>query len=88
MFSIRTFTARSVKTVRNYSTTTFNSKNIFRKENIPTFGFVIGVVALGVQIFLLYPWHHILSDQFDELQVGILRLNSNQTTLTLQNMFV
>ena len=43
--------------------------SILSKENIPTIGFCVGITALSVQVWLLYPWHSTLSKQFDDLQV-------------------
>ncbi len=47
----------------------FTSVPFLKKENVPTFGLVTGLVALSVQLVLLYPWHFTLSKQFDALQV-------------------
>jgi hypothetical protein len=45
-------------------------QSYFKREHIPAFGICVGIVALTVQVFLLYPWHYELSSQFNELQVG------------------
>ncbi len=47
---------------------------IFRRENIPVFGTVVGVAALAFQMSILYPWHDELSKQFFELQVLVYNL--------------
>lgn len=36
---------------------------------VPIAGAFIGVCAFSFQVFVLYPWHHELSNQFEELQV-------------------
>jgi hypothetical protein len=38
-------------------------------RTIPLVGAFIGILGLSFQITVLYPWHHQLSIQFDELKV-------------------
>jgi hypothetical protein len=77
MFSSKGFTslrgiysrvANSVKNVRNNS---YNSRSM-PSMSVPTVGVMVGCCALSFQIFVLYPWHHELSEQFNNLQVNIV----------------
>lgn len=38
---------------------------------VPIYGAIVGTCALCFQVAVLYPWHHELSDQFEEVQVPI-----------------
>ena len=44
---------------------------IFRRKNLPVFGVAIGLTALFFQVFILYPWHEVLRDDFSTLEVKI-----------------
>mmetsp|Transcript_29626 Transcript_29626/g.40706 ORF Transcript_29626/g.40706 Transcript_29626/m.40706 type:complete len:125 (-) Transcript_29626:178-552(-) len=51
-------------------------------KTIPIVGAFIGLSAFTFQVLVLYPWHHELSKQFDELNVVVKNLH--QATLDLQ----
>jgi hypothetical protein len=61
--------ATFARNVRNASTEAGSSTSTLR-QNVPTIGLVVGCCALTFQVFILYPWHHELSEQFDKLQVS------------------
>jgi hypothetical protein len=44
---------------------------------VPVASITIGLVALCFQVFVLYPWHYELSQQFDNLQRVCSTLQSN-----------
>mmetsp|Transcript_22960 Transcript_22960/g.39700 ORF Transcript_22960/g.39700 Transcript_22960/m.39700 type:complete len:139 (-) Transcript_22960:160-576(-) len=60
----------------------FTSIPFLKKENVPTFGFVTGLIALSVQLVLLYPWHFTLSRQFDELQEKVLQVEAESVRVS------
>lgn len=45
------------------------SGGLFQKKNIPVFGITVGTMALCVQLFILFPWHPILKQEFAVLEV-------------------
>ncbi len=46
----------------------------FTKENIPYIGLFVGCCALAFQTMVLYPWHDKLSEEFDQLEHDIRRV--------------
>mmetsp|Transcript_23480 Transcript_23480/g.24114 ORF Transcript_23480/g.24114 Transcript_23480/m.24114 type:complete len:130 (-) Transcript_23480:466-855(-) len=66
---------------RNVITTT---KKIFARENIPYFGLFVGACALGFQTLVLHPWHDHLSEQFDQLEERIHKLDAFAQTLVIK----
>jgi aminopeptidase-like protein len=42
--------------------------NAFLRKFLPIVNFAIATAALGFQVFVLYPWHHQLEEDFKELQ--------------------
>ena len=50
------------------------SGEFFTKENIPTIGLLIGVSALCFQTMILFPWHRVLADQFEDLEKSITKM--------------
>jgi hypothetical protein len=45
----------------------------FYRKYLPLINFCISSSALGFQIFVLYPWHKQLSDEFDDLKGKLQR---------------
>lgn len=44
---------------------------LFQRKNLPVLGVAIGLIALSFQVFILYPWHEVLRDDFSTLEVKI-----------------
>jgi hypothetical protein len=49
--------------------------SLFQRKNLPVLGVAIGLTALSFQLFVLYPWHETLRDDFSNLEVNIKQLN-------------
>lgn len=47
-------------------------EGVFVRRNLPVFGAFIGLTALSFQMFILYPWHETLRNDFDSLQVSFI----------------
>lgn len=45
------------------------SSGIFKRKNLPVLGVAVGFTALSFQMFILYPWHERLSEDFSTLEV-------------------
>lgn len=60
---------RKISSISNRRFSTNFPLNVLRRENIPTFALIVGLSALSFQIGVLYPWHEILSEDFQKLQV-------------------
>ena len=43
---------------------------------VPRISLVVGLAAFSFQIFVLYPWHLELSEQFEQLQSVVLNATS------------
>lgn len=69
-FKSKPFVAATTQQVRRL----FNAKDPLDRANIPVYGAMVGVTALCFQIAVLYPWHHELSEQFEEIQVSACAL--------------
>lgn len=54
---------------------------IFQRENIPYIGLAVGAFALGFQTLVLHPWHDHLSEQFEQLEKEIDRLDKVSSEL-------
>ena len=55
-----------------HQSTVDEQPGIFRRKNLPIFGAAVGLTALFFQIFILYPWHELLRDDFSALEVFIV----------------
>jgi hypothetical protein len=44
------------------------------KKLLPSINFVLATSALSFQVFVLYPWHHQLSNEFNVLNKEINQL--------------
>lgn len=60
---------------------TITNEKFFTKENIPTIGLLVGVSALCFQTMILFPWHQVLSDQFNDLELNITKMEKVATDL-------
>jgi hypothetical protein len=70
------YSKRVAKSAQRTVWNAVKSKVVERKEHIPPFALLVGLTALCFQIAVLYPWHHELSEQFEEVQVeSLLILN-------------
>lgn len=65
---------RFVRTNVDARRTRFNFSNPLARENIPFYGAIIGITAFTFQITVLHPWHDQLSEQFIDIEVGIVSL--------------
>ncbi|PSN61078.1 hypothetical protein BS50DRAFT_505393 [Corynespora cassiicola Philippines] len=58
-------------------------------RSISLTNFVVASSALGFQVFVLYPWHNKLSDDFDQLKKEHLRvlqtIERNQKHATMKS---
>ena len=67
------FIYRAARSSRRLFSTTEVPKiipTIFKRENVPPAALIVGLCALSFQIGVLYPWHEVLSVQFNELEVS------------------
>ena len=49
--------------------TVFNTQKFWCRENLPVYGLAVGTCAICFQVGVLYPWHEVLSDQIERLEV-------------------
>ena len=49
----------------------------FQRKNLPILGAAIGLTALTFQLFILAPYHEVLTKQFETLEVRYDRNNDN-----------
>lgn len=80
------FHLRRVISSHNFSTNirsiSFNQVKSVISHNIPYISLAIGAFALGFQTMVLHPWHEHLSEQFEQLQKEIDRLDQVSSELT------
>uniref|UniRef100_A0A6T5VD33 Uncharacterized protein n=1 Tax=Chromulina nebulosa TaxID=96789 RepID=A0A6T5VD33_9STRA len=71
-----------------YNQTKAHSSKVLHKENIPPVALMIGCIALGFQVFVLYPWHEELSHQFNQLETStkLLEYISNQLNIKMDKV--
>jgi hypothetical protein len=51
-------------------------------KDLPIISFIVGIIGVSFQVFVLYPWHEELSYEFKDLEASIIRLDR---TLEAQN---
>lgn len=64
---------RSCTVFQSTSTSNDNITTIFRV--IASISFIISILGLSFQVFVLYPWHEELSYEFKTLEQAIIRLD-------------
>ena len=64
---------RSCTIFQSTSTSNDNITTIFRV--IASISFIISILGLSFQVFVLYPWHEELSYEFKTLEQAIIRLD-------------
>jgi hypothetical protein len=71
---VRRFLHRQSGSTRHHGNTNATPTNKFAL--VPIFGAVVGTIALTFQISVLYPWHHELSHQFEQVEVSPMHIMS------------
>lgn len=54
------------------------------RENIPTISLIIGSCALFFQTMILFPWHQVLSKQFDSMERNVKKMEDLTVKLNQQ----
>lgn len=47
---------------------------VLNRENLPVFGLTVGMAAFAFQTLVLFPWHEILGNKIDQLEVVTRRM--------------
>lgn len=60
--------------------TVFNTQKLWSRENLPFYGFTVGMAALSFQVGVLYPWHEEVNNQVKGLvkatdKIDVLSVN-------------
>lgn len=56
--------------LRKFSGSVFTNFRAKHGSKIAIYGAIVGTCAFAFQIFALFPWHDILSNQFNTMQVS------------------
>jgi hypothetical protein len=61
-----------------------SKRTYFSRENIPTISLVIGSCALLFQTMVLFPWHQVLSEQFNTMERNMTKMEDISKQLNQQ----